>query len=118
MGFGQNQKHKQLRGNVLFSTLALFLLCVFLMHGFLESYRLKIDSYVRIKKYYQAKIIKQMFLMEADQLKEQSKGEYDYNVGTVQYKVTQEQVELVVTVSPFQFEFRENRSASTENTTD
>ncbi|PQF22004.1 competence type IV pilus minor pilin ComGG [Enterococcus mundtii] len=117
MVFGQSQKHRRLKGNVLFSTLALFLLCLFLMQGFLESYRLKIDSYLRIKKYYQAKIIKQMFMMESNQLEEQGKGEYDYNVGTVQYTVKQDLVELVITVSPFQFEFTE-RVIDTDNTTD
>lgn len=117
MVFGQSKKNKRLKGNVLFSTLALFLLCLFFMQGLLESYRLKIDSYLRIKKYYQAKIIKQMFMIESNQLEEQGKGEYGYNVGTVQYTVKQDLVELVITVSPFRFEFTE-RIIDTANTTD
>lgn len=117
MVFGQRKKHKRVKGNVLFSTLALFLLSIFFMQGLLESYRLKIDSYLRIKKYYQAKIIKQMFMIESNQLEEQGKGEYGYNVGTVQYTVKQDLVELVITVSPFRFEFKE-RVIDTDNNTD
>ena len=49
-GIWTKQKHKRLKGNVLFFDLWLFLLlCIFFMQGLLESYRLKIDSYLRIK---------------------------------------------------------------------
>ncbi|THE12907.1 hypothetical protein E1H99_06835 [Enterococcus hirae] len=118
MVFGPNQREKRLAGNILFSTLTLFLMCLFLMQALLENYRLTIDTNLRIEKFYQAKIIKEMFLSEVDSLVKEGKGAYDYTVGSVMYEKENQIIKLIITVKPFQFEFTEKTNNVTESDTE
>ncbi|WP_241161927.1 MULTISPECIES: competence type IV pilus minor pilin ComGG [unclassified Enterococcus] len=119
MGFGQNRKYK---GSILFSTLFLALLGSVLMVALLENYRLSADLHVRVKHFYLAKTMKQMFLSEygprletgEETLKE---GTYHYSAGTVIYRQVKQKVELQIEVAPFTFEFTEELSG-TENDTE
>ncbi|OQO67983.1 hypothetical protein BH747_13135 [Enterococcus villorum] len=114
--YGPNHSRRSLfKGNILFSTLLLFLVCSFLLFTAVETYRLTVDMNHRVKCYYLAKIMKQMFLSESHELKKQDVTYY--TVGTIHYKKLNRQLEIEITIDQYVFKFVENINNDTESNT-
>ncbi|MBF8808565.1 MAG: hypothetical protein IC227_10145 [Enterococcus lacertideformus] len=114
---GLNHQHKRLfKGNILFSTLVLFLICSSLSIIVIESYRLTVDMNYRVKNYYLAKIMKQMFLSEINNLKDS--GKYQYTLGTISYNQTNKQLNIEIKIGTDLFKFTESVKDDTESNTE
>lgn len=110
---GLNHQRKRLyRGNVLLSTLVLFLVCHSLLCLVITTYRLSVDMNQRTKNYYLAKIMKQMFLSECKGLKKS--GSFQYTLGKVYYKKVDKQLTIEITIKSHLFKFTEKINNSTD----
>lgn len=115
--YGPNHQHRELyKGNILFSTLLLFLVCSSLVLTVVETYRVTIDMNYRINCYYQAKIMKQMLLSESPDLKDNDI--VYYTSGTIHYRHLNKLLEMEITVHPYVFNFIESIDNDTESNTE
>lgn len=113
------RKKNKVKGNILFSTLLLFLLCGFLLTAVVDSYRLTIDFNQRTKFFYIAQTMKELCLSELLQAENTTQGgKYIYTTGVVEYEIENEKMKFQITVDTFDFYFTETIQNDTVSSTE
>ncbi|MBO0480868.1 competence type IV pilus minor pilin ComGG [Candidatus Enterococcus courvalinii] len=107
------------KGNILFSTLLLFLLCSFLLATVVDTYQLTVDFNQRTKFFYVAQTMKELCLSEFAQGKNITQsGKYTFNTGVVEYAIENQKMKFQITVDVFDFYFTETIQNETVSSTE
>lgn len=107
------------KGNILFSTLLLFLLCSFLLAAVVDTYRLTVDFNQRTKFFYIAQTMKELCLSEFVQEENIARsGKCIYNTGVVKYAIENQKMKFQISVDVFDFYFTETIQNDTVSSTE
>lgn len=102
-----NGKSTKYKGGILLSTIFVVGLLSMLLLIVIENTRISTDFSMKTIHFYQARIMKELFLTDYQNFPHEEKGKIEYNVGILEYEEVEGQLMITSHVAGKEFQFIE-----------
>lgn len=100
------------RGGVIFSVVGLLFLMTLMMTLLLDRYWTQAIFTAKSVHFYEAKILKEIFLSELQQQDLSEKGSRRYNLGTLDYQLKDDGVKIDISIQGKKYTFKETKETA------